>query len=170
MANSKVRKLVWAALFTALTTVATMVIQIPSPTGGYLNAGDALVILGAFFLGPVWGALAAGLGSALADIFAGYILYAPATLIIKGLMALVAGIILRKAKDNKRVFPAILGSVLAEIIMIVGYFAFTATFLGVGMGALAEIPGNCVQAVFGATAGTALFFALSRIPYVKENF
>ncbi|MEF9971735.1 MAG: ECF transporter S component [Oscillospiraceae bacterium] len=170
MANTKIRKLVWAALFTALTTVATMVIQVPSPTGGYINAGDALVILGAFFLGPVWGALAAGLGSALADVFAGYILYAPATLIIKGLMALTAGAILRSAQKKNHLAFAVLGSISAEAIMIFGYFLFTATFLGVGMGALAEIPGNCVQAVFGATAGTALFFALSRIPYVKNAF
>ena len=99
MKRFETKTLVWAALFTALTTVATMVIQVPSPTGGYLNAGDAIVLLSAFLLGPIWGAVAAGVGSALADILAGYAIYAPATLIIKALMALTAGALLRRAKS-----------------------------------------------------------------------
>ena len=94
MKDEKTRKLVYLALFTALTTAATMVVRVPSPTGGYVNAGDAVVLLCAFVLGPVPGAVAAGIGSALADIFGSYFLYAPATLVIKGLTALVAGLLL----------------------------------------------------------------------------
>ena len=40
MKNHRVRKLVFAALMAALTYVATMVIQIPSPMQGYVNLGD----------------------------------------------------------------------------------------------------------------------------------
>ena len=94
MKDEKTRKLVYLALFTALTTAATMVVRVPSPTGGYVNAGDAVVLLCAFVLGPVPGAVAAGIGSALADIFGSYFLYAPATLVIKGLTALVAGLLI----------------------------------------------------------------------------
>ena len=39
---------------------------------------------------PVYAFVSAGLGSALADVFSGYLVYAPATFVIKGLMALVA--------------------------------------------------------------------------------
>ena len=94
MKDEKTRKLVYLALFTALTTAATMVVRVPSPTGGYVNAGDAVVLLCAFVLGPVPGAVAAGIGSALADVFGGYFLYAPATLVIQGLTALVAGLLI----------------------------------------------------------------------------
>lgn len=166
----KTRKLVWAALFTALTTVATMVIRVPTPLGGYANAGDALVILSAFLLGPAWGALAAGVGSALADIFSGYILYAPATLVIKALMALAAGVILRAAKRKNPPAFALLGSVCAEVLMVAGYLAYEAFVLPYGWGALANVPANAVQGVFGALAGTALFYALLRIPYVRKTF
>lgn len=170
MNNEKTRKLVWAALFAALTTIATMAIPIPSVMGGYVNAGDAVVILSAFLLGPGWGALAAGLGSALADLFAGYIIYAPATLIIKALMALAAGAILRKAKKSKHLPMAILASLTAELIMVAGYFAYEATVLGYGLAAAANIPANCGQAAFGIVAGTSLFYALMRIPYVQKHF
>ena len=60
----KLRKLVLAALFAALACGATMVIQVPSPIGGYLNLGDCIVLLSGWLLGPVYGA-AAGIVSNL---------------------------------------------------------------------------------------------------------
>ena len=79
-------------MFAALICVATMIIKLPSPIGGYINVGDGIVLLCGWTLGPMYAFFVAGIGSALADIFAGYILYAPATFVIKGLMALFAWI------------------------------------------------------------------------------
>ena len=84
--KEKTRKLVTAALLAALTCVATMVIKIPSPLHGYLNLGDGVVLLAGWVLTPGYGFLAAGLGSALADLISGYLIYAPATFLIKGLI------------------------------------------------------------------------------------
>ena len=84
------QKIVMAALFAALTCVATMVIKIPSPMKGYLNLGDCVVLTAGWMLSPTYGFLAAGLGSALADLILGYTVYSPVTFIVKGLMALVA--------------------------------------------------------------------------------
>lgn len=165
MTGARIKKLVMTALFTALCCVATMIIRVPSPTGGYINPGDAVVLLGACFLGPVCGAVAGGIGSAMADILSGYVIYAPATLIIKALMALCAGLIIQRMKG---VLSVIISGIAAEIIMISGYFLFSAQFLGLGWGALPEIPGNCVQGVFGVTVSTLLYSALSRIPYMKN--
>ena len=86
----KTKKIVLSALLASLVCVATMLIKIPSPLKGYLNLGDCVVLLSGWVLSPVYGFLTAGIGSALADIFSGYIIYAPATFVIKGLMALVA--------------------------------------------------------------------------------
>ena len=71
--NSKstvtLKKLVMAALFAALACVATMSIKIPTPgTSGYIHPGDAIVILAGVVLGPAWGFLAGGIGSAMADL------------------------------------------------------------------------------------------------------
>ena len=71
MTDQKLRKLVLAALFAALTTVMTMVIRIPSPMSGYVNLGDCAVLLSAWILGPGLGCAAAGIGSMLADLPAG---------------------------------------------------------------------------------------------------
>ena len=168
MRNDRTQKLVWAGLFMALTTVATMVIRVPVGTG-YCNVGDALVILSAFLLGPAWGALAAGLGSALADLLSGFVIYAPATLIIKGLMALAAGAILISSKKKNDLQAAILASIVAEVIMVAGYYAYELIIYGLA-GAIVDVIPNCIQGAINAAAGTILFYAMLRIPYVKKTF
>ena len=111
MSDQKLKKLVMAALFAALTTVMTMVIRIPSPMSGYVNLGDCAVLLSAWILGPGLGCAAAGIGSMLADLL-GYPLYAPGTLVVKGLMALAAGLLFRRLRrgESSHALPALLAS------------------------------------------------------------
>lgn len=135
MKQTKLRTLILAAMFAALTCVATMIIHIPSPIGGYFNLGDCMVLLSAFVLGPVWGTAAGGIGSALADVICGYFIYAPGTLVIKALMALAAALIFRAFAKNgsrfgKTFSGSLLGSVAAEIIMVVGYFLYELPLFG----------------------------------------
>lgn len=113
-----------AALMAAMACVATMVIKIPIPaTGGYINLGDCIVLLSGIILGPVYGGIAAGLGSALADLLGGYVAFAPATFIIKGLMAVVAALLIRDI-SRKNILNVLFVGFIAEVIMVVGYFVF----------------------------------------------
>ena len=165
MRDSKVKKLVMAAMFAALTTVMTMVIQVPSPMQGYVNLGDCAVLLSAWVLGPVWGGAAAGIGSMLADIISSYTHYAPGTLVIKFTMALVAGLIFKAMRSEKysRVLTAqVLGGVLAEAIMVLGYFGYCGLWLGKGLAAATSIPGNVVQGVFGLVSAALVYAILDR--------
>lgn len=167
MKDNMTKKLVFAALFAALTCVATMIIKIPTPLGGYIHAGDAVVVLAAFLLGPLWGALAAGLGSALADLISGYALYVPGTFVIKALVALVAGWLLTCKPVKNKFAKALIAGIVGEIVMVGGYMLFEAVFLNFGIGAAANIPMNAIQGAFGAVAGAALFVALSKTNYFK---
>ena len=158
-------RLVYTALFTALTTVATLVIQVPSPMSGYVNLGDAMVLLSAWILGPVYGTAAAGIGSMLADLLSGYAYYAPGTLIIKCLMAFVAAQVFLALQDKtkgKR-FAKVVSGLLAEIIMVVGYFGYAGLILGNGLSAALSIPGNLVQGGFGIIVSTVVYLALSQV-------
>src|SRR5574344_426268 len=88
--KTKTQKIVMAALFAALTCVATFSIRIPIvATNGYIHPGDAIVVLTGLLLGPVYGFMAAGIGSALADALGGYWLYVPVTFFVKGIIATV---------------------------------------------------------------------------------
>ena len=148
-------KIVVAALLTALTCVATMIIKIPSPFKGYLNLGDSVVLLAGWMLNPVYGFLAAGLGSALADLFSGYVIYAPATFVIKGLMAFVACYgfkLLHKKIGN--MFSRIIPGIIAELVMVFGYFLFAGSLYGFSLAAV-NIPANGIQGVAGLAASVA---------------
>jgi len=160
MSNEKVRKLVLTALFAALCTVMTMVIQVPSPMNGYVNLGDCGVLLSAWILGPWYGGAAAGVGSMLADIFSGYAHYAPGTFTIKLAMAVLAGLVFQKLQNKNA--AKILGGAGAECVMIAGYFGYASLLLGKGLGAAASIPGNIVQGIFGLAAALVLMAALGR--------
>lgn len=123
-------KLCFAAMFAALVCVGTVLIVIPTPFGGYVNFGDCFILIAAWTLGPYYGFAAGGIGSMLADLFTGYALYAPATFIIKGLIGLVAGLImLAFKKKNHRFLGYVTGAVAGELLMAVGYFLFEAIFI-----------------------------------------
>ena len=156
MNNNKTRKIVLASMYAALCCVATMIIKIPSPLKGYLNLGDCVVLLSGFMLSPIYAFLAAGLGSAFADIFSGYIAYAPATFIIKGAMALVAyyGVKLMQKKISITT-SRIISGIAAEILMVLGYFVFEGFMYGFIPSAV-NIPANAVQGVAGIILGMIL--------------
>ena len=170
MHDKKLLRLIMAALFASLTCVATMAIRIPIPaTNGYANLGDAILLLAAFLLGPVYGSLAAGIGSALADLFAGYAVYAPGTAVIKGLCALAAALLLRQL-GNRIKWAHIPAAVVGETLMAGGYFLYESLILGYGMAALGSVPANAIQGVVGVVAGVALYLALRRVPEIREYF
>ena len=161
--GGKLRQLTLTGILTALTTVATMLIRIPTPTKGYINLGDTIVNLSAWLLGPIYGAAAAGIGSALADLFAGYTVYCPATLVIKALMAVVAFHIYRLlSQKHNSVGARIAAAVAAELVMIVGYAVFEGILYGSLAMAAASVGGNLVQGIFGAGASVALYELISR--------
>ena len=116
------KKIVLAALFAAFACVATMSIRIPTPgTGGYIHPGDAVVILSGIILGPHWGLLAAGIGSALADLLGGYFIYVPITFVIKGAVAFAAGLIYQKiGKTAKSRGAAVVLGGIADIVLVAG--------------------------------------------------
>ena len=154
------KKLVMTALFMALTMVATMFIRIPLPLG-YVNLGDVFVLLSVFILGPVYGTIAAGIGSGLADLF-GYITYAPGTLIIKSSMALVAWLIysiLLKA-TNKKMLAEIVGGVVGAILMVTGYFFYEILFFTTPAVAIVNAPWNLLQGGIGVALSVILMRVL----------
>ena len=151
--HSKIKKLTVSALLAALACVATMVIKIPSPLHGYINLGDCMVLLAGWILAPGYGFLAAGLGSALADLFSGYAMYAPATFLIKGAMALIAFACFKLInKRLGRLLSQIIGAVLAEIVMVLGYYVFEGFMYGFVPSAV-NIPANAVQGAAGLILG-----------------
>ncbi|MDY3118374.1 MAG: ECF transporter S component [Peptoniphilus sp.] len=158
MKTVSTKKLTMIAMFMALTTVATMVIQIPIPaTKGYLNVGDTLVIASALLMGKTAGGLIGGIGSALADLLSGYGYYAPITLVVKGLEGYVAGLLHEKTK-----MPFVLSGLAGGAVMAVGYLLAEGFILYNFPTALASFVPNFIQGIAGALLADILYPLLRR--------
>ncbi|WP_430350426.1 ECF transporter S component [Thermoanaerobacterium thermosaccharolyticum] len=166
MREKDFKRLVYIALMTALITVGTMVIQIPTPyTKGYVNIGDSFIFLSASILGPFAGFISGGVGSALADLLSGYVVWAPWTFVIKGLEGLIAALLWRR--KSTKYFIRIAVFILAAIWMVFGYYIGGAVMYGF-KAALADVPGNIIQGIGSVIIGSILVESLSRIKYFKD--
>ncbi len=154
------------ALMAAMICVVTLVVKIPTPTKGYLNLGDCFVLLSGWLLGTGYGFLAGGIGSAFADLLAGYPIYIPGTFVIKGLMAFVFAVILQKMqkdKDGISRLSWILSAVCAEAVMVSGYYLYEAVIIGEGFyPAFAGVFGNVMQGLVGFVSAFFVAEAMRR--------
>ena len=143
-----VKQLTLCGVLAALVFVLTYFPKVPVPvTGGYVHLGDGAIFLAALLLGPL-GIPAAAIGSGLADLIGGYMLYVIPTVIIKGLVALVGWKLYKKGSW----VSAVVAFVLAEAVMVLGYFVFECFTSGAPAAAAAILP-NVVQGVAGVVLG-----------------
>jgi len=143
-----VKKLTMAGVMAALVFVMTYVPKVPVPvTGGYVHLGDGAIFLSMLLLGQL-GIPAAAIGSALADILGGYLVYALPTMLIKALVALIAWKVWKEGSWLR----AILAFLLAEAAMVGGYFAFESVMYGAAA-AWTAVGANCIQGIAGAALG-----------------
>ncbi|MBQ7623780.1 MAG: ECF transporter S component [Clostridia bacterium] len=166
--NSRLGKMIMTAFFTALICVCTLAVRIPT-VSGYTNLGDCAVLLSAYFMGPVYGFAAGAAGSALADLLAGYAHYMPGTFVIKGLTALFAALLFKKARSAKLPVRLAVSGVPSELFMAAGYFAYKSLILGKPEGALLSVPGNLIQGAVGVVVSSLLYSFLIKIPEIKNN-
>ena len=103
--------------FIVAVLVVTMFVRIPLPSGGYFNFGDVAIVFSGLVLGKWGGALAGGVGSALADILGGFAIFSPLTLVAKGLEGLLSGMAKGKRGVWFWLFPA-----LGVLSMVAVYF------------------------------------------------
>lgn len=165
-----------SAVMMALICVFTLLVRIPTVSKGYLNLGDCAVLFCGWLLGPLWGTAAAGLGSALADLLAGYPIYIPGTLVIKSVMGLTVALFVKynsKKQPHRFNLSFAAGSVAAELIMVAGYYIYEALIIGIGFGpALAGVTGNVIQAAAGVLGAYFLVAILGKndiINSVRKN-
>lgn len=146
------------AILMALTTVATMVINIPIPaTKGYLNLGDSVVIFSALMIGAKAGFLVGGIGSALADLILGYPHYAIITFVVKGLEGYICAKIFKKTGYTK----PYLAAGISGLFMATGYLTAEVFMYGPGAAIASYLP-NIAQGLAGAFAATLLYPVLNK--------
>ena len=136
--NNKAKKLVFTAMFAVINYVAftygKITIPVTAGTSTAIHIANAIVVLSAWFLGPIYGGLAGAIGLSIADLLdPRYITSAPKTFILKFMIGVIAGVVadqlrLREQTQRKDIisitmlssFLALAFNVVAD--PIVGYF------------------------------------------------
>lgn len=163
--SNKTKSMVKMAVMIAMVYLATFFIKVPS-INGYTHLGDCMIFLSVLILGTKRGAVAGGIGAALSDYLGGYMIWVIPTFFIKGIMALIMGVMTEKIFPKLR-FGWIIGAAVGGIIQIAGYTLIKFPLFGVAA-AFAEVPGLTLQTVSGVILAAVLVSLLKESGIIKR--
>lgn len=168
--SNQVQDLTMLGLLTALVAVSTMVIKIPTiATQGYIHLGDSMIFLAAIMFGKRKGAIAGGVGSAMADLLLGYTHWILPTLIIKSLMGYGIALIADQESNNLINLRNSIALIFGASWMVLGYFIAGGVMKGSFLVAAASVPANLIQGFVGALLFVPIGAALKRTKYFEEH-
>lgn len=171
--RTKTFDLVITAILAALVFVATMFINLKLPfgQGGLIHLGTSMLFISAILFGPKKGALAGAIGMGLFDIVGGWLIWAPTTIISRGLQGFIVGkIAWSKGHKGDHIGLNILGAVVSMPVMIAVYYIGQAIMFNSWIAPLASIPGDIIQNVVGLIIAIPVCVVLKKTPYFKRNF
>jgi len=153
------RKLTYIALLTAISSLSVMFLRVPNGVGGIIHPGDSIIYLTSIFFGPWAGAFVGGVGHSLANLIAGPQVFAPWTFVIKGIMGIVFGIIVRRNPKGAKLWIALL---TCTAILVAAYFVANLVIFDFGV-AVASILPLSIQGVAGIIVTIALLPIVNKI-------
>ncbi|MDD2481714.1 MAG: ECF transporter S component [Lutispora sp.] len=160
--DKRIKKVAFLGLFMAFLVIATTIFRFPVPTFNlYFNLGESVIYLVALIFGGPAGAIIGGVGSALSDVLGGYPVWAPITLVIKGIEGFIVGILARK-------FNPYIAVAAGAIFMMIGYATAAGILYGVGAVPV-ELAGDFVQVFIGGVIAIPLYKRLKNIYFNDEN-
>lgn len=159
----RTHRLVLASLFVALSFIFTYFVKIPFPTGGYFNVGDAFIMLAAIIIDPLTGVLVGALAGGLSDLFAGYVLFIPFTVLAKGLEALMAGFIYQKTRGLLRYVGVVIGP-----LVMVAIYALSYIILFDKATMIANLPFDLAQAGIAIVLTIIILLLLEKTPLLLK--
>lgn len=162
MKAKSLRNIVLSAVFAAIIFVATAYLPrlpILGGAGGYVHVGDTFIYLAASVLPLPYAMVAGAIGGALADALTGYVVWAPATFIIKALMALPF-----HSTGTKIASPRnIIASAVSGLVCTAGYYIYEALLITSFAVAAAFLPFNLIQGLISTVLFAAVGFAFDRL-------
>lgn len=166
--SQKIRRMAVSGLFAALIYVFTAYLHIPTGAG-YTHAGDGLIYLAACILPTPYAVAAGAIGGALADGLTGFLVWMPATIIIKS----VTSLFFSNKGEKILTLRNVLGIIPSLILCVVGYSLYEGIVMAKGFSAAAVIaafgqtPAYCIQVAASSVLYIAVALALDKIRFKK---
>ena len=169
--SQKTLDLIMTSMLVALVFLSTFFLNIKLPisvNGGLVHLGTAMLFIASILFGPKKGALAGAIGMGLFDLVGGWLLWAPITIVARGLQGFIVGKI---AWSNGRKGSSLALNVMATIVsipfMIAVYYFGEVILYGNWIVPLTSIPGDLLQNALGMIIALPVCVALKKVPYFK---
>jgi len=163
--------LIITSMLIALVFVATVLLNIKLPitaNGGLVHLGTAVLFISSILFGPKKGAIAGAVGMGLFDLMGPWILWAPITLLARGLQGYIVGkIAWSKARNGSSLALNLIATIVSIPFMLGVYYLGEAIIFKSWIVPAASIPGNIVQNVVGLCIAIPVCVVLKKIPFFK---
>ena len=170
--STRTRQLVITAMSIALVLVATMFINIKLPiasSGGLIHMGTAMLFLIAILFGPRTALIAGAIGMGLFDLISGWTLWAPFTIVARGLQGYIVGRIAWSSRykgDNPGL--NIFAMIISAPVMLAVYYVCEGILYSNWVAPVASIPGNITQNVVGILVAIPVGIALKKTRFFRN--
>ena len=169
--SQKTMDLIITAMLIALVFVSTFLLNIKLPiaaNGGLVHLGTAMLFIASILFGPKKAALAGAIGMGLFDIVGGWALWAPITIVARGLQGYIVGkIAWSKGRNGTSIAFNVIATIVSIPFMIAVYYIGEGILYGNWIAPLASIPGDLVQNILGIIVAVPVCVALKKVPYFK---
>ncbi|MCY8940243.1 MULTISPECIES: ECF transporter S component [Peribacillus] len=169
--SQKTMDLIITAMLIALVFVSTFFLNIKLPiaaNGGLVHLGTAMLFIASILFGPKKAALAGAIGMGLFDIVGGWTLWAPITIVARGLQGYIVGkIAWSKGRNGTSIAFNVIATIVSIPFMIAVYYIGEGILYGNWIAPLASIPGDLVQNILGIIVAVPVCVALKKVPYFK---
>lgn len=170
--STRTRQLVITAMSIALVLVATLFINIKLPiasSGGLVHMGTAMLFLIAILFGPRTALIAGAIGMGLFDLISGWTLWAPFTIVARGLQGYIVGRIAWSSRykgDNPGL--NIFAMIVSAPVMLAVYYVCEGILYSNWVAPVASIPGNITQNVVGILVAIPVGIALKKTRFFRD--
>ena len=158
MKKQKTRLMCLSGVFATLVFVVTAYLHIPT-YNGYVHVGDGFIFLAACLLPLPYSVFVGAIGAMLADLLTGFAIWAPGSMVIKALVALLF------SSKGKKILTLrnTLMLIPAAVISIAGYYFYEVLITGSFLASLSGIPGSTIQAVTSSLVFVAAAIAMDKV-------
>ena len=163
MKKNQIRLMCLSGVFATLVFVVTAYLHIPT-YNGYVHVGDGFIFLAACLLPMPYAVFVGAVGAMLADVLTGFAIWAPGSMVIK---ALVAVLFSSKGKKILTLRNALM-LIPAAVISIAGYYFYEVLITGSFIASLSGIPGSTIQAVTSSIVFVAAALAMDKF-HIKKT-
>lgn len=172
--RQKILSITITAMLISLVFIATVFLNIKLPikaNGGLVHLGTALLFIASILFGPKKGAIAGAAGMGLFDVVGGWLIWAPITIVARGVQGFIVGkIAWAKGRKGNNLILNIVAMVVSMPIMMAVYYIGEVILYNNWVAPLASIPGDIVQNMLGLIVAIPVCMLLKKAPIFKNKY